>query len=81
MQTNLHAIADDQLNTAPTHLRILGHAQPKCRTRAVVDDFYQCQTDCADCGYMAPFGSCYLCMSPKRREYARFQVTQQEGVR
>jgi hypothetical protein len=57
-------------DNAQLHTRV-EHTKQKCRTRAVVDEFYQCQMQRPDCAYMAPFGTCYLCMSPLRREYAR----------
>ena len=49
----------------------------ECRTRVVIDDFYQCQIHRADCGYAVPFGTSYLCLSDRRREYAN-QRRQQE---
>jgi hypothetical protein len=42
----------------------------ECRTRTVMDDFYQCQIHRADCGHAVSFGTSYLCMSDRRREYS-----------
>jgi len=49
----------------------------ECRTRVVVDDFYQCQIQRSDCGYAVPFGKSYLCLSDLRRDYSS-QQRQQE---
>jgi len=49
----------------------------ECRTRPMIDDFYQCQIHRADCGYAVQFGTSYLCLSDRRREYAN-QRRQQE---
>jgi hypothetical protein len=40
-----------------------------CRTRAYLDDFYQCQMSQHDCKYSVPLGTSYLCMSPHSREF------------
>lgn len=48
-----------------------------CRTRVIIDDFYQCQIHGPDCGYAAPFGVGYLCLSDLRREHSN-QRRQQE---
>lgn len=41
-----------------------------CRTRNLVDNFYQCQTHRLDCIHASTFGMSYLCNSPDREEYA-----------
>jgi hypothetical protein len=79
MQNSQHAMAELMPSTDSAERQTkVGCIKPKCRTMAVVDDFYQCQMQRPDCGYMAPFGTCYLCMSPLRREYSRHHV--QESV-
>lgn len=40
-----------------------------CRTRAFLEDFYQCQVPRHDCKYAVPLGTSYLCMSPNSHEY------------
>jgi hypothetical protein len=40
-----------------------------CRTRAFLDEFYQCQVSRHDCKYSVPLGTSYLCMSPNSHEY------------
>jgi hypothetical protein len=40
-----------------------------CRTRAFLNEFYQCQMSRRDCKYSVPLGTSYLCMSPNGREY------------
>jgi len=41
-----------------------------CRTRNLVDNFYQCQISRSDCEYAFTFGMSYLCRSPNRSEYS-----------
>jgi hypothetical protein len=64
------------INTADRDAREYG-GTAECRTRPMVDDFYQCQIHRADCGYAVPFRTSCLCLSDMRREYAA-QRRQQE---
>lgn len=41
-----------------------------CRTRLIIDDFYQCQILNPDCGFATPFGTIHLCLSAYRREFS-----------
>lgn len=41
-----------------------------CRTRALVDDFYLCQSNPAGCDHAFPFGINHLCRSIARHEYS-----------
>lgn len=50
----------------------------ECRTRLVIDDFYQCQIFNPDCGSAIPFGTSHLCMSASRREFT-VERWQREG--
>ena len=40
-----------------------------CRTKAFLDEFYQCQVSQHDCKYSVPLGTSYLCMSPNSQKY------------
>ena len=42
-----------------------------CRTRNLVDHFYQCQSNQLDCEHSFGFGMSYLCNSPNRHEYSQ----------
>jgi hypothetical protein len=42
-----------------------------CRTRALVDQFYLCQTNRMNCEHAFPFGMSYLCCSFKRSEFSK----------
>jgi hypothetical protein len=64
------------INTADRDAREHGDTA-ECRTRPMIDDFYQCQIHRADCSYAVQFGTSYLCLSDRRREYAN-QRQQQE---
>lgn len=41
-----------------------------CKTRNLVDNFYQCQISRADCEHSFTFGMSYLCKSPDCHEYS-----------
>jgi hypothetical protein len=49
----------------------------ECRTRAMTDDFYQCQIHRSGCGYAVPFGTSCLCMPELRREYSTQRMQQE----
>lgn len=42
-----------------------------CRTRNLVDNFYQCQINQMDCEHSFTFGMSYLCKSPDCHEYSK----------
>jgi hypothetical protein len=41
-----------------------------CRTKPIVDGFYQCLLDRSDCNYSTRLGISCLCTSPHRPEYS-----------
>lgn len=72
MQTNMQTNTDHFMMTDLSHVRSCGQFRKNaCRTRTLVDDFYLCQTNPANCEHAFPFGINYLCRSLERHEYSR----------
>lgn len=69
--TSRRLTADPLMTTDPADLDSREYCcTAECSTRAVLDDFYQCQIHRSECGYAVPFGTSYLCLSDLRREYS-----------
>jgi hypothetical protein len=64
------AMIDHSMAIDTTHLRSGERSySADCRTRAFLDELYQCQVSQHDCKYSIPMGTRYLCVSPHSREY------------
>jgi len=71
MQCVEKTMADPLIMTGLFH--VISHDKFRlntCRTRHLVDDFYLCQLNRADCDNAVSFGMSYLCSSFERHEYS-----------
>jgi len=72
MLSDLEIIADQLKTTNEAHRRSGRCARKNaCRTSALIDEFYLCQIDRADCEHAFPYGLNYLCKSPYRKKYSK----------
>jgi hypothetical protein len=71
VQSYMQTITAPLLMTEMSHMRYCDRfSKNVCRTRALVDDFYLCQTNRTDCEHAFLLGMSYLCRSLERREYS-----------
>jgi len=64
------SMTDHSMAIDTAHLRSSERTcRADCRTKAFLDEFYQCQVSRHDCKYSVPLGTSYLCMSPYGRKY------------
>jgi len=71
--SNLHNTTQGMSKAPSTHLVTsidLSSISP-CRTIALVDDFYLCQNNNANCKHAFSYGTSNLCRSPDKKEYSR----------
>jgi hypothetical protein len=71
MQNSAPTIINQMMAIDAAHLesgKLYGKIE--CRTRVILDNFYLCQANRSDCVNAFPFGYCYLCNSPMRKDYS-----------
>jgi len=74
MLRDIRSITNDPLMTIENPCLMSGERfrESVCRTRNLVDNFYQCQVNRLDCEHAFTFGMSFLCSSPNRHEYSEY---------